>query len=83
MVRIARGFGGNAMQEPAVEKCSPVVLAGRDRPVTLQALRGPGRTGALDAKVKQQLGAEFAHIGWNAAKIPAGGAPRLDAGQGS
>lgn len=74
--RIARRFDGNAMQVLAVEKSNCIVFAGRELPVTLQALRGLGWSGALDAQVKQQLRAEFAHIGWNAMKIPCGTAPR-------
>ncbi|MDP3856381.1 MAG: hypothetical protein Q8Q73_01320 [Stagnimonas sp.] len=74
--RIARGFGGNAMQVLAVEKSNCIVFAGRQLGVTLSALRGLGWAGALDSQVKRQLRAEFAHIGWNAAKIPWPGAPR-------
>jgi spermidine synthase len=74
--RIARRFGGNAMQVLAVEKSNCIVFAGRELAVTLQALRGLGGSGALDAQVKRQLRAEFAHIGWNAMKIPCGTTPR-------
>jgi len=74
--RIARAFGGNAMQVLAVEKSNCVVLAGRELGITLPALRGLGWAGALDSQVKRQLRAEFAHIGWNAAKIPWPGVPR-------
>lgn len=74
--RIARGFGGNAMQVLAVEKSNCVVFAGRELAVTLEALRGLGWSGALDAQVKRQLRAEFAHIGWSAVKIPRPGAAR-------
>jgi spermidine synthase len=68
--RIARSFEGNAMQVLAVEKSNCIVLAGRQRAVTLEALRGLDWAGALDSQVKRQLRAEFAHIGWNALKIP-------------
>lgn len=68
--RIARSFGGNAMQVLAVEKSNCIVFAGRELAVTLQSLRGLGWADALDAQVKRQLRAEFAHIGWNAGKIP-------------
>ena len=74
--RIARGFDGNAMQVLAVEKSNCIVFAGRELAVTLEALRGLGWAGALDSQVKRQLRAEFAHIGWNALKIPRAAAPR-------
>jgi spermidine synthase len=72
MQRIARSFEGNAMQVMASEKGNCIVFAGRERPVTLQALRATGWAAALDAQVKRQLRAEFAHIGWCAAAIPRG-----------
>jgi spermidine synthase len=74
--RIGESFGGNAMQVLAVEKSNCVVIAGRDLPVNLQALRRLDWAGALDAAVQRQLRAEFAHIGWNAAQIPRRDAPR-------
>jgi spermidine synthase len=74
--RIARGFDGNAMQVLAAEKSNCIVFAGRELAVTLEALRGLGWAGALDSQVKRQLRAEFAHIGWNAVKIPCAAAPR-------
>jgi hypothetical protein len=74
--RIARGFDGNAMQVLAAEKSNCIVFAGRELAVTLEALMWLGWAGALDSKVKRQLRAEFAHIGWNAVKIPCAAAPR-------
>jgi spermidine synthase len=68
--RIGASFQGNAMQVLAVEKSNGVVFAGRGRPVTLEALRRLDWAVALDPKVQRQLRAEFAHIGWSAAKIP-------------
>jgi spermidine synthase len=67
--RIGASFGGNAMAVLAVEKSNCVVYAGRERAVTLEALRRLDWAVALDPKVQRQLRAEFAHIGWSAAKI--------------
>lgn len=67
--RIARSFRGNAMQVLSAEKSNCVVFAGRERPVTLAALRRPGWAGALDAPGRQQLQAEMARVGWCAASL--------------
>jgi spermidine synthase len=67
--RLGAAFRGNAMQVLSVEQSNCVVIAGRERPVTLEALRRLDWAGALDPKVQRQLRAEFAHIGWSAAKI--------------
>lgn len=72
--RIAARFQGNAMQMMAGEKANCIVLAGRRRPVTLQALRSREWAGQLDATAQRQLRAEFAQIGWNARPLGVGGA---------
>jgi hypothetical protein len=64
------------MQVLAAQKSNCFVFAGRELAVTLEALRGLGWARALDSQVKRQLRAEFAHIGWNAVKIPCAAAPR-------
>lgn len=73
--RIARSFKGNAAQVLAGEKANCIVLAGRRRPVTLQALRSRGWTRALEPQAQRQLREELTHIGWNACPlgIPAEG----------
>ena len=67
--RIGISFCDNAMQVLAVEKSNCIVFAGRERSVTLEALRRLDWAGSLDPEVQRQLRAEFAHIGWSAAKI--------------
>lgn len=67
--RIGASFRYNAMQVLAVEKSNCVVFAGRERAVTLEALRRLDWAGALNPKVQRQLRSEFAHIGWSAATI--------------
>lgn len=67
--RIGASFRNNAMQVLAVEKSNCVVFAGRERAVTLEALRRLDWAGALDPEVQRQLRSEFAHIGWSAATI--------------
>jgi spermidine synthase len=71
--RIAKRFSGNAMEVVAGEKANGIVLAGRGRPVTLEALRSREWAGLLDATAQRQLKAEFAQIGWNARPLGAGG----------
>lgn len=70
--RIAHSFRGNAMQVLSVDKSNSIVLAGRRRPVTLQALRGREWTAVLDPQAQRQLRAEFAQIGWNASRLDPG-----------
>lgn len=70
LARIAQSFKGNAMQVLAPEKSNCVVFAGRRRPVTLAALRSRQWAAALEPALRPQLGAEFAHIGWNACTLP-------------
>ncbi len=72
--RIATRFGGNAMEVTAGEKANGIVLAGRGRTVTLEALRSREWAGRLDEGARRQLRTEFAQIGWNARPLAAGGA---------
>jgi spermidine synthase len=64
--RIAASFDGNAMEMIAGEKANGIVLAGRDRPVTLEALHSREWANVLGTAARLQLSAEFACIGWNA-----------------
>jgi len=67
--RISKSFAGNAMQVLAAEKGNCIVFAGRDRPVTLEALRKLEWASALQAQARRQLRGEFASIGWNACAL--------------
>lgn len=67
--RIARSFRGNTMQVLAAEKGNCIVFAGRERPVTLAALRRSGWACALDTPGRQQLQAEMARVGWCATAL--------------
>ena len=68
--RIAAGFAGNAMEMIAGEKANGIVLAGRERPVTLEALHNREWASVLGTTARRQLSAEFARIGWNAHSLP-------------
>jgi spermidine synthase len=70
--RISGSFEGNVMEVMAGEKANCIVLAGRGRAVTLQALRSREWAGTLDTTAQRQLRAEFAQIGWNARRPAAG-----------
>ena len=69
--RIAASFQGNAMQVLAWEKFNCIVLAGRGRPVTIEALRSREWADVLDPQLQRQLRGEFAHIGWHACGLGA------------
>lgn len=66
---IAASFRGNAMQVVARGGRNCIVFAARDRAVTLEALRADRWSGALAAPARQQLKADFDHIGWNACAV--------------
>lgn len=68
--RIAASFDGNAMEVIAGEKANGIVLAARDRPVTLQALHNREWAHVLSPAGRRQLSAEFAQIGWNTRSLP-------------
>jgi spermidine synthase len=68
--RIAVSFERNAMEVLADEQANGIVLAGRGRPVTLEALHSRDWVRALDTTARRQLRAEFAQIGWNAHSLP-------------
>jgi len=68
--RIAASFAGNAMEMIAGERANGIVLAGRERPVTLEALHNREWASVLGTTARRQLSAEFAQIGWNARSLP-------------
>ena len=68
--RITASFAGNAMEMIAGEKANGIVLAGRDRPVSLEALRNREWASVLGTTARRQLSAEFAQVGWNAHSLP-------------
>jgi spermidine synthase len=70
--RIASRFDGNVMEIMAGERVNGIVLAGRGRPVTLEALHGGDWSSRMDAAARRELSAEFAQIGWRAHSVPFG-----------
>jgi spermidine synthase len=67
--RIARSFGGSAMQVLSAEQSNCIVFAARGAPATTQALRSANWVKAVDAQARRQLQGEFARIGWNAGEV--------------
>lgn len=68
---LGRVFRGNGVHILAQEKSNCVVLAGRELPVDLRALRRASAVQALPPGAVAALQGEFAHIGWHAQPLPA------------
>jgi spermidine synthase len=67
--RIAASFRGNAVQVLSEEESNCVVLAGRGRPVTVQALRTPTAPSSNTASWQEPLQRELQRISWQASAV--------------
>ena len=62
--RIARSFGGNAVEVLAGEKSNAIVFASKGQPISPRNMSLPQSLAGLDATARMQLKAELVRIAW-------------------
>ena len=62
--RIARSFGGNAVEVLAEEKSNAIVFASKGQPISPRNMSLPQSLAGLDATARMQLKAELVRIAW-------------------